>query len=231
MKRFIRRYTASERINHWLVAGCFVVLAISGLGFAFPSLFWFTHILGTPQLARLLHPFIGVVMVIGFFIQFFRYVRHNFVNGEDVKWLKNIKSVLKGKEAGEVGRYNAGQKLMFWVMTVCMILLLLSGLVAWNAYFSQFFSVPVRRIALLVHSASGLVLIIAIITHVYAAIWVKGTFRAMIEGVVSEKWARVHHPAWYKEIMSKHQDKNGEEPELESGASGHKPAVAREERL
>ncbi|SUH25908.1 formate dehydrogenase-O gamma subunit [Salmonella enterica subsp. enterica] len=59
----IVRYTAPERINHWIVAFCFVLAAVSGLGFLFPSFNWLMHILGTPQLARILHPFVGVVYV------------------------------------------------------------------------------------------------------------------------------------------------------------------------
>ncbi|MDI4701512.1 aldolase/citrate lyase family protein, partial [Salmonella enterica subsp. enterica serovar Cerro] len=61
----IVRYTAPERINHWIVAFCFVLAAVSGLGFLFPSFNWLMHIMGTPQLARILHPFVGVAFVYG----------------------------------------------------------------------------------------------------------------------------------------------------------------------
>lgn len=67
----IVRYTAPERINHWVTAFCFVLAAVSGLGFFFPSFNWLMHILGTPQLARILHPFVGVVMFASFIIMFF----------------------------------------------------------------------------------------------------------------------------------------------------------------
>jgi formate dehydrogenase subunit gamma len=55
----IVRYTAPERINHWVTAFCFMLAAISGLGFFFPSFNWLMQIMGTPQLARILHPFVG----------------------------------------------------------------------------------------------------------------------------------------------------------------------------
>ncbi|VFS71236.1 Formate dehydrogenase-O subunit gamma [Raoultella planticola] len=54
----IVRYTAPERINHWVTAFCFMLAAISGLGFFFPSFNWLMQIMGTPQLARILHPFV-----------------------------------------------------------------------------------------------------------------------------------------------------------------------------
>lgn len=49
----IVRYTAPERINHWVTAFCFMLAAISGLGFFFPSFNWLMQIMGTPQLARI----------------------------------------------------------------------------------------------------------------------------------------------------------------------------------
>lgn len=202
----IQRYKKVERVNHWIVAGCFVLLAISGLGFFYPSFFWLTNVFGSPQLARIIHPFIGVVMFIGFFIQFFRYWKFNFFDKEDMKWMKSVKTILVGREVGDTGKYNGGQKGMFWLMTTCMILLIVSGLIIWNQFFSGFFPKTILRIALLVHSCAALLLIAGIIIHVYAAIWVKGTIRAMVEGVVTQTWAKRHHPRWYREIMAKNRE-------------------------
>lgn len=204
-KALIQRYNKSERLNHWFVAICFILLAISGLGFFYPSFFWLTHIFGTPQVARIMHPIIGVLMFVGFFIQFFRYVRLNFMDKEDVKWLKGIFKVMQNHEVGDVGKYNAGQKIMFWLMTSCMVLLILSGMIAWRPYFAPHFPIPVIRLALFVHSAAASLLIIGIIVHVYAALWIKGTIRAMGEGVVTQAWAKKHHPRWYRSVMEKAQ--------------------------
>ena len=206
-ERVIQRYRKAERVNHWITAGCFVLLAISGLAFFYPAFFWLTGVFGTPQLARLLHPWIGVVMFISFMIMFFRYFSSNFLNKDDMKWLSSVGAVLKGKQVGDVGKYNAGQKAMFWLMSICMIMLLITGLLSWHAYFGQAVPIPVKRIALLLHAASALVLIAGIIVHVYAAIWVRGTIRAMVEGVVSQAWATTHHPRWYREIMAKRDEK------------------------
>lgn len=202
-KLLIQRYKKSERFNHWVVAGCFVLLAVSGLGFFYPSFFWLTEVFGSPQLARILHPFIGVIMFLGFFIQFFRYVKHNFFERDDIKWMLGIKHILLGKEIGDTGKYNAGQKCMFWLMTISMALLFISGLIAWRQFFSGYFPIWVVRIALLVHSASAILLIVGIIIHVYAALWIKGTIPAMVEGVVTQEWAKKHHPRWYREMMAK----------------------------
>lgn len=199
-EKLIRRYDAAERINHWIVAVCFVLLAISGLAFFYPAFFWLTGVFGTPQLARIVHPFVGVVMFLAFARQFFRYARHNLIDREDVRWMKAVGEVMKGNEVGDIGRYNGGQKAMFWVMVACMLALVASGVIAWRPYFAQYFPIPAIRVALLVHAASALALIAGIIVHVYAALWVQGTIRAMVEGVVTHGWARKHHPRWYRQM-------------------------------
>ncbi|MEN1226767.1 formate dehydrogenase cytochrome b556 subunit, partial [Pseudomonas aeruginosa] len=41
---------------------------------------------------------------------------------------------------------------------------------------------------------------VVIMVHIYAALWVKGTITAMVEGWVTSAWAKKHHPRWYREV-------------------------------
>ena len=193
------RYSAPERINHWIVALCFVFAAISGLGFFFPSFNWLMHVLGTPQLARILHPFVGVVMFAAFLIMFLRYWRQNLIYRDDILWAKNIDKIVRKVEVGDTGKYNFGQKCVFWAAIISLVMLLVSGIVIWRPYFAGAFSIPLIRAALVVHSVSAVALIIVIMVHIYAALWVKGTITAMVEGWVPAAWAKKHHPRWYRE--------------------------------
>jgi formate dehydrogenase subunit gamma len=193
------RYSAPERINHWIVAFCFVFAALSGLGFFFPSFNWLMHVLGTPQLARILHPFVGVVMFAAFLIMFLRYWRQNLINREDILWAKNIHKIVRNEEVGDTGKYNFGQKCVFWAAIISLVMLLVSGIVIWRPYFAAAFSIPLIRAALVVHSVSAVALIIVIMVHIYAALWVKGTITAMVEGWVPAAWAKKHHPRWSRE--------------------------------
>jgi len=126
----IVRYSGSDRVNHWLVALLFVLAAISGLAFFHPSLFFLSNVLGGGQLSRILHPFIGVAMFVLFVILYFKFWHHNILHKNDRQWLKQIGDVIADREdrLPEVGRYNGGQKLLFWVMTITMLLLVLSGM-------------------------------------------------------------------------------------------------------
>ncbi|HHW0375950.1 TPA: formate dehydrogenase cytochrome b556 subunit [Escherichia coli] len=196
----IVRYTAPERINHWITAFCFILAAVSGLGFLFPSFNWLMQIMGTPQLARILHPFVGVVMFASFIIMFFRYWHHNLINRDDIFWAKNIRKIVVNEEVGDTGRYNFGQKCVFWAAIIFLVLLLVSGVIIWRPYFAPAFSIPVIRFALMLHSFAAVALIVVIMVHIYAALWVKGTITAMVEGWVTSAWAKKHHQRWYREV-------------------------------
>ena len=199
----IERYNANERSNHWITAISFVLLALSGLAMFHPAMFWLSNLFGGGQWMRILHPFIGVVMFLSFAGLVVRFWHHNLLDSNDVRWLKQIGDVLNNREdrLPEVGRYNAGQKMLFVALVVSMALLLLSGIVIWRRYFSAYFPIDVIRLAALVHAAAAFVIIAGIIVHIYAAIWVKGTMGAMLKGFVTPGWARKHHPRWFRSLV------------------------------
>lgn len=103
-------------------------------------------------------------------------------------------------EVGDTGRYNFGQKCVFWAAIIFLVLLLVSGVIIWRPYFAPAFSIPVIRFALMLHSFAAVALIVVIMVHIYAALWVKGTITAMVEGWVTSAWAKKHHPRWYREV-------------------------------
>jgi len=198
----IERYDDSERVNHWIVAIAFVLLALSGLALFHPSMFFLTNLFGGGPWTRILHPFIGLVMFIAFAALAARVWRANTLDEKDKQWLRQWEDVVNNREdkLPEVGKYNAGQKLLFWLQAVCLIVLLLSGIVIWQPYFAPAFNITVIRIAVVLHAFTAFVLILAIIIHIYAGIWVKGSIRAMTRGYVTRAWARRHHAAWYRQV-------------------------------
>lgn len=199
--RKIIRHKLPARLSHWLLVICFFVTGLSGLAFFFPDFSWLVEILGTPQLARLVHPFTGIVMFIAFFNLARIYYRHNFPEKNDWVWLKNIVEVLKGNEhaVSDNGKYNLGQKMLFWSLIIAMFTLLITGIIMWRQYFAHNFPIPVIRIAILLHATCAFLLFTGIMVHIYMAFWVKGSIRGMIEGWVTVRWAKKHHPRWYRE--------------------------------
>lgn len=205
MSKSLTRYTGSERVNHWVVAISFVLAALSGLAFFHPAFFFLTNLFGGGPWTRILHPFIGLVMAGAFVWMAVRFAHHNRMEASDKQWLRQWRDVLNHKEEKlpPVGRYNGGQKLLYWFMVASMIILFVTGLLFWQPWFAPNQPIWVVRGATLLHSAAAFGLIIGIIVHLYASIWVKGTLRGMLYGTVSEKWAAKHHPVWHKEMTGK----------------------------
>src|SRR5713226_1430205 len=94
----IIRYTAGTRINHWIVAFSFVLLALSGLALFHPALFWLTGLFGGGPWTRILHPLIGIVMVIAFALLGAKMWRENVMQPRDWQWLRQIKDVVNNRE-------------------------------------------------------------------------------------------------------------------------------------
>jgi formate dehydrogenase subunit gamma len=199
----LKRYEPSERANHWTVGISFILLALSGLAFFHPAFFPLTQFFGGPVWARILHPYIGVVMAVAFAVIFMRFKHLNKMTDTDREWLSRVKEMVDGNDHDmpEAGKYNGGQKMMFWGLAICMGLMTVSGLLIWRAWFG--FDVSLVRFGALVHAATGAVMIGLIMVHVYAAIWVKGTIRAMWYGTVTRAWAKQHHRAWYRQMTGK----------------------------
>jgi formate dehydrogenase subunit gamma len=210
------RNTTAARINHWITAGCFILLLLSGLAMFHPMLFFLSNLFGGGQWTRAVHPWIGTVLLVSYLGLIVQFWRDNFWNRDDIAWMKAIDRVLVNQEEGvpEVGRFNAGQKFVFWSMALLVPVLFFTGLIIWEVYFGSATSIEVQRIAVLIHSAAAIAAIIVWIIHVYAAIWVEGSVRAMTQGYVTPGWAWRHHRKWLRRLAA-------------SGSSGPTPGHER----
>lgn len=142
-----------------------------------------------------------LVSYAGLIVQFWR---DNLWSRDDIAWLRAIDRVLVNEEEGvpEVPRFNAGQKFVFWSMALLVPVLFLTGLAIWEVYFFPYTSIETQRIAVLIHSLAAIAAIIVWIVHVYAALWVKGSIRAMTQGYVTPGWAWRHHRKWLRSLAA-----------------------------
>ena len=196
--RDLKRYTASERANHWIVGICFILLGLSGLAFFHPAFYPLTQLFGGGPWTRILHPYIGVVMALFFIMMVLRFWRLNVMEQRDVEWLKNVDKMVDGDDHDmpEQGKYNGGQKALFWGLVLFMLVLMVSGTLMWRAWFTL--PVDLVRLASVLHALAAFAMIGLIVLHVYAAIWTRGTIRAMMYGTVTRAWAKQHHRGWYR---------------------------------
>ena len=200
----VDRYTPGARINHWITATSLVLLAVSGLALFHPSFFFLRALFGGGQWTRAIHPWIGVILFFSFLGLFLRFWKANLWRREDVTWLGRLRDVLTNNEENlpEVGKYNAGQKVVFWSMSLLIIVLIGTGIIIWDQYFYPLTSIVQKRLAILIHSLAAITIICVWIVHVYAAIWVRGTVSAMTRGRVTGGWAWRHHRKWLKELVA-----------------------------
>ncbi len=222
-KGVVGRYSSGARINHWITAGSLILLALSGFALFHPALFFLTNLFGGGQWTRILHPFIGIVLVISFLGLFLRFVRYNFLNADDFRWLANLGAVINNEDEKlpEVGRYNAGQKIYFWGMTLTILTLVISGVTLWDVYFASYFNIEQKRLAAVAHAAAAVAAVMLWIVHAYAAVWVKGTMRAMMRGSVTGGWAWRHHRKWLrKEVDDK--PKRSKSAHTVAGVASHR---------
>ncbi len=202
-ERRIDRFSFTERAVHWMAALSFLYAALTGLALWSPRLYWLASVFGGGETVRGWHPWGGVVFALVLAVMFTRWAREMRLDRADRQWLRKAHRYAVHDEAGlpEAGRFNAGQKTLFWVQSVATIGLFLTGLVLW---FPEETGRSLRLAAILLHPATAIISMGAIIVHIYmGTAAVPEAFRGMIQGWVRPGWAASHHPKWYREISKR----------------------------
>jgi formate dehydrogenase subunit gamma len=202
----VLRYEFNERLNHWVAAGSFIYLMLTGLAFWSPWLFWLASALGGAELSRMLHPWVGLVFFVSVCYMCALWSSQMKHDPVDTEWWKSLHYYIRNEDdkMPPAGRYNGGQKLLFWSFFLGGIVLLASGLVLW---FTE--SIPwawrwLRYISVVVHAGTALLLIGNLMIHVYMGVFAeRGAFGSVIRGDVSLAFAKRYHPGWYQEIVRK----------------------------
>jgi len=199
----VLRYNYKERLTHWITAISYIYLLMTGLAFWSPWLFWLALILGGGQISRMLHPWIGLIFAVCVLILFGMWASQMRVDENDKAWFKSVRYYVQNEDEQmpPAGRYNAGQKSLFWGFVVCMVLLVLSGLVLWFPEYIPWNLRSLRYIAVLVHASSALLTIGLFLIHVYMGVFAeRGALGSMVHGDVSLHFVKRYHPGWYEEI-------------------------------
>lgn len=201
----VLRHPVYTRVLHWLVAITFVLSLLSGFAIYSPWLYRFlTPIFGGGARTRLLHPWFGLFFEIFFLFQFLNWLTPMIWTEADRRWMRRIKEYTTNEEKIEpedVGFFNGGQKIYFWAIVLSGVLFLITGILMW---FDDVFPRWVVAVSYVVHDLAALLMLAGFIIHLYeGTAAAPGTFRSMINGTVSERWAWTHHPAWYQAVTGR----------------------------
>jgi formate dehydrogenase subunit gamma len=200
----ILRYTFQERGTHWIAAFSYLYLLFTGLAFWAPGLFWIADVFGGGQLSRMLHPWFGLVFVGAVVYMYALWGRQMRTTETDKAWWRSLQYYVRNEDEKmpPAGRFNAGQKLLFWGFFICGLLLLLSGLVLWFPEWIPWNLRYLRYASVLVHASAALLTIGLFLIHIYMSVFAeRGAFGSVIRGDVSVDFAKRYHPGWYDEVL------------------------------
>lgn len=198
----IVRHRRSVRLLHWGVALTFLIAMVSGMPIWTPMFAWMATFVGGLETARIIHPYVSSAFVLLSIVQFFSWQSEMRIEERDKDWFgpKLFKFLRYEDEAIDTGKYNGGQKLFFYAISVGALALLISGIPMW---WPAQFSPTVKLLAIVLHDVTFIFFLVGVISHIYMGTAAEpGTFRSMVVGTVTRSWARLHHPGWFREVMA-----------------------------
>lgn len=197
----VLRYNFRERMIHWTAAISYVYLLLTGLAFWSPWLFWLSVVLGGGSVSRMLHPWAGLVFTFAVLLMYGQWAEQMHETSGDKAWWAAMRHYITNEDdlVPPAGRFNGGQKFLFWSFFWCGILLLLSGVVLW---YPQQFPQMLRLTAILIHPAAAMITIGLFMLHVYmGTAYERGAFGSVMRGDVSRAFAMRHHRTWIEDLV------------------------------
>ncbi len=203
--RLVRRYHLLERANHWMVASSFVLLALTGLNITYGA-YWLRPIIGPEAFTTItfygqaVHHYIAWAFAIGVLVMLVHWARDNLPNRVDLAWLRAGGPMAKGHPPA--GKFNAGQKGLFWLTTLGGLAITVSGLFIMMPGLLD--DVILNQWSHIVHGVLAMGMIAVIFGHIYiGSIGMEGAFEGMRDGHVDYNWAREHHSVWLEEELDR----------------------------
>lgn len=200
--RTIVRFNEFERIVHWTTATCFVILALSGLNITFGKqlllpLIGAEAFTAFSQWAKYAHNYLSFPFTLGVVAIFLMWIGGNIPNKVDVEWVKRGGGLI-GDDHPPAERFNAGQKLIYWIVVLGGTAAAISGYILMFPFYVT--DMAGMQTAQMVHGIVGVLYVAAMLAHIYiGTIGMEGAFEAMGTGEVDENWAKQHHALWYEE--------------------------------
>lgn len=193
----IRVFSGYNIFVHWAAAIPFVLICLTGLVMVFGDKLGGGAFV---RFARDIHGIATILFVIFGVLMFLMWVKDALPKAYDIQWLMIMGGYLsKEKKPVPAGKFNAGQKMWFWVCTIGGFVMAISG-----AYmFFQFADIDTLRLMALVHNILGFLIIALLITHIYMAVFaIEGALHSIIDGNMGEEEIAILHSYYYKELTN-----------------------------
>lgn len=180
---------------HWFAAVPCIIICVTGLMMVFGAY------LGGGMLVRFardLHGLCTPIFAIFGALMFFMWAKDCIPKMHDVKWLIMMGGYLdKNDRLIPAHKFNAGQKLLFWIVSIGGVVLVITGAIM----FFQSTNINALRLSAMVHSGVGIVLLAMLILHIYMAVFaIEGALEAMVSGNMGEEELSILHSIYYEDL-------------------------------
>jgi len=223
----ITRFAGWERIGHWLLAISFIVLSLTGLNLLYGRYF-LPDVIGPEAFAALtlwgkyVHNYVAFAFILGLVWVFLAWVMHNFPSKHDLIWIAQGGGILSKNLHPPAKKFNAGQKMIFWLTIVGGASVALSGWALMFPFSTTMFGdtfaiingvlgtslpenlsgIQEQQFAQIWHTMMAVFLMCVILAHIYiGSVGMEGAFDAMGSGEVDLNWAKEHHSLWVEEHL------------------------------
>lgn len=224
----VERFNNIERLGHWLLAISFIILGLTGL-----NMLYGRHVLlpimspeafaMLTEIGKFFHNYGSFAFMLGLVWVLVIWIKDNIPGVTDLKWIAKGGGIFKEGVHPPSKRFNAGQKIIFWLVILCGISISASGLALLFPYqiplFAKTFAIlngfgfsfasdvtPLQELQLaqLWHTIVSVFMICVILAHIYiGSVGMQGAFSAMGSGRVDLNWARQHHNLWVDKLEAK----------------------------
>jgi len=199
-------FTLFKRAIHLIAAIAFIVLIPTGLMMVFGKYLGGGTLI---EFARHFHAIATVMFAISVVPMFLFWFIDMLPTFDDVKWMFILGGYLS-KEIKEIpaGKFNAGQKMWFWIATLGGFVMIATGAVMFYQDFDFGIAkslgvsqIDLLRASAIVHNVLAFAVMAFFFTHVYmAAIAIKGAIYSMITGYKEHEEVKYLHSTWYKKL-------------------------------
>ena len=242
--QMILRFKAIERFSHWLLAGSFILLGLTGLitlfgRMALIPVFGKDFFSDIALASKWIHNNVAWAFIVALVMVFVCWVVHNVPNRADLIWLAKGGGLFSKHVHPPARKFNAGQKIIFWIVIILGISISASGLSLLFPFempmFAKTFEIlnalglpqlfglgelqttmtphEEMQYAQLWHTIVAFVFMAIIIAHIYlGSVGMEGAFESMESGEVDKQWAKEHHSLWYEEVIAEEQAAASREP-------------------
>jgi len=217
--RRILRFKTIERFAHWLTAGSFIILAVTGVNLLYGR--YVVRLLnmltgetkrGTLQgsetyamiteFGKYIHNYVAFAFMIGLLLVFVLWVRQNIWDKYDWGWIKKGGGLLFPTQHPASDKFNFGQKTVFWAVIIGGGVLSFTGL---NLLFPfVLFDLQAQQWIHAIHATVSQILCMMMVAHIYiGSVGMDDAIHTMTDGYVDENWAKEHHSAWLDKLRRK----------------------------